>query len=228
MRPREELVVTRKKVIAKHTDDVGDVGEEDEEDAEEPRSFGTREEGGDEVAEHHEGEREEEEEESEKRDGGVLEDRKKNERATDADHNELEEVGEEPGPHEREISQSHRLERLADAALFLIHDVSKDPEAGVEESDEEENGVQHPNQVEEIALPLQVLQREQTHISIGRERKRSDILWYELLLCNKRFTIGLHGFQLFIGKHIQPILHQRIILHDEALAHLPHFLQKRS
>ena len=51
----------------------------------------------------------------------------------------------------------HGLERLANAALLLRDDVSKDPEARIHERDEEENGVEHSDHIEELAFSLRLI-----------------------------------------------------------------------
>ena len=50
----------------------------------------------------------------------------------------------------------HGLERLANAALLLRDDVSKDPEARIHERDEEENGVEHSDHIEKLAFSLRL------------------------------------------------------------------------
>ena len=48
----------------------------------------------------------------------------------------------------------HGFECFSNASLLLRHDVADDPEGGVEVGDEEEDGIQHADQIEEVALAL--------------------------------------------------------------------------
>ena len=48
----------------------------------------------------------------------------------------------------------HGFECFSNASLLLRHDVADDPEGGVEIRDEEEDGIQHADQIEEVALAL--------------------------------------------------------------------------
>ena len=97
----------------------------------------------------------------------------------------------------------HRLEGLSDSLLLLIDNITKDPEAGVEEGNEEEDGIQHANEVEELAFSLPIIQlSHHTYISIRREGIIPNGLRHVQLLLDKGLAIWLHSLQLFVRQRI--------------------------
>lgn len=107
----------------------------------------------------------------------------------------------------------HGLECLANAALLLRDDVSQDPEAGIHERDEEENGVEHSDHIEELAFSLRLTPLlSLSHISIRRKRNRRDRVRQIELLLNELQSVRLHRLQLLLIQHIQPVPHLLRIL----------------
>ena len=48
----------------------------------------------------------------------------------------------------------HGLQCLSNASLLFRHNVSQNPEAGIQEGDQEEDGVEHSDHVEKLAFAL--------------------------------------------------------------------------
>ena len=59
----------------------------------------------------------------------------------------------------------HGFECFSNASLRLRHDVADDPEGGVEVGDEEEDGIQHADQIEEVALALVIVRDVTQHMT---------------------------------------------------------------
>lgn len=106
----------------------------------------------------------------------------------------------------------HGLERLANTPFLLRDDVANDPERGIEVGDQEEDRVQHSDQIEELALSLPVIAHHRTHVSLCRKGHVRILLRDEQLFSDERLAVRLHFLQLLVIQHVQPITQHSAVL----------------